>query len=66
MIGILARELKLTIILIEHDISVVMGISDEIMVLYEGRKLVEGTPGGNTFQRDGAERLPGQEGLRPC
>jgi branched-chain amino acid transport system ATP-binding protein len=40
----LAKELSLNIILIEHDMSVVMGISDEIMVLHEGRKLAEGTP----------------------
>lgn len=40
----LSNELKLTIILIEHDISVVMGISDEVMVLHEGKKLAEDTP----------------------
>ena len=40
----LANELSLNIILIEHDMSVVMGISDEIMVLHEGRKLAEGNP----------------------
>ena len=40
----LANELKLNIILIEHDMSVVMEISDEIMVLHEGRKLAEGSP----------------------
>jgi branched-chain amino acid transport system ATP-binding protein len=40
----LSAELKLTIILIEHDISVVMGISDEVMVLHEGKKLAEDTP----------------------
>jgi branched-chain amino acid transport system ATP-binding protein len=40
----LSAELSLSIILIEHDISVVMEISDEIMVLHEGRKLAESTP----------------------
>ena len=40
----LNKELKLSIVLVEHDMSVVMGISDEILVLNEGRALAEGTP----------------------
>lgn len=35
---------KISIVLVEHDMSVVMGVSDEILVLNEGRKLAEGTP----------------------
>jgi branched-chain amino acid transport system ATP-binding protein len=40
----LNRDLKLSIVLVEHDMSVVMGISDEILVLNEGKVLAEGTP----------------------
>lgn len=38
------EKLSLTIILVEHDMSVVMGICDEVVVLHEGEVLAEGTP----------------------
>ena len=40
----LNKALHLSIVLVEHDMSVVMGISDEVLVLNEGRALAEGTP----------------------
>lgn len=36
--------LRLSVVLVEHDMSVVMNISDEVWVLNEGRVLAVGTP----------------------
>lgn len=44
------RELDLTVLLIEHDMRVVMGISDQVAVLDHGEKIADGSP--TDVQRD--------------
>ncbi len=42
LISSLAGEL--TLLLIEHDVDLVMNLSDRVMVMHQGMKLAEGTP----------------------
>ena len=41
---------ELTVLLIEHDMKVVMGVSDRVTVLEYGEKIAEGSP--QDVQRD--------------
>jgi branched-chain amino acid transport system ATP-binding protein len=38
------RDMGITVLLVEHDMSLVMGISDEIVVLSFGQKIAEDRP----------------------
>jgi branched-chain amino acid transport system ATP-binding protein len=40
----LAREDGLSILLVEHDVDLVMDLSDHVVVMHQGQKLAEGAP----------------------
>ncbi len=40
----LAREGGLSILLVEHDVDLVMDLSDHVVVMHQGQKLAEGAP----------------------
>jgi branched-chain amino acid transport system ATP-binding protein len=50
LINKIKEDYELSIILVEHDMSMVMEISDRICVIDYGKKIAEGKPG--EVQRD--------------
>jgi branched-chain amino acid transport system ATP-binding protein len=52
LLSFIRNEHEIGVLLIEHDMSVVMGISDHIVVLDHGSMIAEGTP--ETVRRDPA------------
>jgi ABC-type branched-subunit amino acid transport system ATPase component len=75
----LKRQLDLTLVIIEHDIPLIMGISDRIVAMADGRVIAEGTPdvvrndpgvidaylGGSidAIERSGARPVPAPNGV---
>lgn len=44
MIDWIKKKFKISVLLIEHDMNLVMGICEKIVVLDYGKKIAEGTP----------------------
>jgi branched-chain amino acid transport system ATP-binding protein len=44
LIRALSRDQGLSILLVEHDVDLVMSLSDHVVVMHQGRKLAEGSP----------------------
>ena len=61
--GLLARikEMGITVLLVEHDMSLVMDISDHVVVLNFGKKLAEGAPRDIRSDRRVIEAYLGEE-----
>ncbi len=60
-IGDLRAELGLTILMIEHHMELVLGISDRVVVLDFGRRIAEGAPGDVARHPDVIRAYLGQE-----
>jgi branched-chain amino acid transport system ATP-binding protein len=56
------RERGITVMLVEHDMGLVMGVSDEVLVLSYGRKIAEGLPREIQKNREVVAAYLGEEG----
>ena len=59
-----ATSSKLTVLMIEHDMRVVMGVSERVTVLDYGEKIAEGAPARGAAERARVEAYLGQGGRR--
>ncbi|MDF2120386.1 ABC transporter ATP-binding protein [Roseiarcaceae bacterium H3SJ34-1] len=55
------QKQKITIVLVEHNMNVVMGVSDQIVVVHHGEKIAEGTPEAVSQNRDVIKAYLGRE-----
>ncbi len=66
MLNVLLRVIRdehaTSILLIEHDMSVVMEISDHVVVLEYGLRISDGTARERAQRSEGDRRLPGRRG----
>ncbi len=56
------RKRGITVVLVEHDMSLVMEVSDEVAVLNYGRKIAEGPPREIQRNREVIAAYLGEEG----
>ena len=57
------RGRGITILLVEHVMELVMGVTDRIAVLNFGQKIAEGHAGRDPGRSAGAQGLPGRRGV---